>query len=119
MGDNFLKQQIRNFEKSTDQAVDTLERAKLLERSEDLRTTYRAKPLVGESFEDGEKLFAVAVKDKPEIFLSRGHRQVGSIIGQGADALKEFMPGFKSILKVRVVAVSKVSNRATIEVLHE
>ena len=29
MGDNFLKQQIRNFEKSTDLAVDVLEREKL------------------------------------------------------------------------------------------
>jgi hypothetical protein len=49
MGDNFLKQQIKNFEKSTDLAVDVLEREKLIRRPEVSRRTYKGQPLVGES----------------------------------------------------------------------
>ena len=58
MGDNFLKQQIRNFEKSTDLAVDKLDRAKLIRRSEVSKTSYKAKPLAGESFGEKEALYA-------------------------------------------------------------
>ena len=56
MGENFLKQQIKNFEKSTDLAVDMMERTKLIRRPELSRTTYKAKPLDGESFGTGSAL---------------------------------------------------------------
>jgi hypothetical protein len=119
MGDNFLKQQIRNFEKSTDLAVDTLERAKLIRRSEVSKTSYKAKPLDGESFGEKEALYAVVAKDGLGIVLSRGHRHVGDITGQGAEVLREEMGGLGSILKVRVVSVSEVSRWATVEVIQE
>lgn len=119
MGDNFLKQQIKNFEKSTDLAVDTLERAKLIRRSEVCTTSYKAKPLDGVAFEAGETLHAVVSKDGRGIMLGRGHRHVGNITGQGAESLKETMRGLGSILKVRVVGISEVSRRATVEVLPE
>jgi hypothetical protein len=119
MGDNFLKQQIKNFEKSTDLAVDTLERAKLIRRSEVCTKAYKAKPLDGVSFELGETLHAVITKDGRGVMLGRGHRHVGDIPGQGAEALEETMRGLGSILKVRVVGVSEVSRRATVEVLPE
>jgi hypothetical protein len=119
MGDNFLKQQIRNFEKSTDLAVDTLERTTLFQRSEVFKTTYNAKPLDGESFAEGEVLYALVAKDGRGIVLSRGHHHVGDIAGQGAEALRDDMRGLGSILKVRVVSVSEVSRRATLEVIPE
>jgi hypothetical protein len=116
MGDNFLKQQIKNFEKSTDLAADALERPKLIQRSEVSRTRYRAKPRLGESIVEGEELYAVA-KDGQGVRLSRGHRHVGDVEGQGAEALGEEMRGLGSILKVRVESVSEVSGWATLEVI--
>ena len=116
MGDNFLKQQIKNFEKSTDLAVDTLERTTLFQRSEVFKTTYNAKPLDGESIDEGEVLYAKAGLG---VMVSRGHHHVGDITGQGAEALKDEMRGLGSILKVRVVSVSEVSRRATLEVILE
>jgi hypothetical protein len=119
MGDNFLKQQIKNFEKSTDLAVDTLERAKLIQRPEVSKTIYKAKPLDGESFVDGEVLYALVDKAGVMIGLSRGHHHVGDITGQGAEVLKEEMRDLGSILKVRVESVSEVSRSATLEVILE
>jgi hypothetical protein len=119
MGDNFLKQQIDNFEKSTDLAVETLEREKLIRRSEVCTKAYKAKPLDGVSFEVGETLHAVVTKDGWGVMIGRGHRHVGDIPGQGAEELKETMLGLGSILKLRVVGVSDVSRRATVEVLPE
>lgn len=119
MGDNFLKQQIKNFERSTDLAVDTLERAKLIRRAEVSKTTYKGQPVVGESFGDGEVLYAVIARDGQRIALSRGHHHVGDIAGQGADVLREGMRDLGSILKVRVVSVSEVSRWATLEVIPE
>lgn len=118
MGDNFLKQQIKNFEKSTDSAADVLERPKLIRRSEVSRTRYRAKPRPGESIAEGEELFAVAQEGR-SVRLSRGHRHVGDVEGQGAEALGEEMRGLGSILRVRVVSVSEVSGWATLEVKQE
>jgi hypothetical protein len=119
MGDNFLKQQIRNFEKSTDLAMDTLERAKLFRRLENFKTTYRAKQLGEESFKAGETLFATVPRNGPGIVLSRGHKRIGEIAGKGGDALTEVMREFASILTVKVVSVSDVSGSAAIEVLKE
>jgi hypothetical protein len=117
MGDNFLKQQIKNFEKSTDIAVDTLARAKLIQRADVFKTNYNGQPLVGESFVEGEELYAVVAKDGLRISLSRGHHYVGDIIGQGAEVLREEMRGLGSIVKVRVVSVSEVSRWAKLEVI--
>jgi hypothetical protein len=119
MGDNFLKQQIENFEKSTDLAVDTLERQKLFQRSEVSKKTYQAKPLDDESFAEREELYALVTSDGPGIRLSRGHHHVGDIIGQGAEVLTEEMRSLGSILKVKIVSVSDVSRRATVEVIPE
>jgi hypothetical protein len=119
MGDNFLKQQITNFEKSTDLAMDMLQRAKLIQRSEVFKTSYRAKPLGKESFKDGETLFAIVARNGLGIVLSRGHKHIGDITGKSGEALKEAMRDLGSILKVKVVSVSEVSSSAAIEVLNE
>jgi hypothetical protein len=119
MGDNFLKQQIKNFEKSTDAAVDTLERANLLRRPEVSKRTYKGQPLAGESFVDGESLYALVSADGQRVALSRGHHHVGDVGGQGADVLRGEMRGLGSILKVRIVTVSGVSGWATFEVILE
>lgn len=119
MGDNFLKQQIKNFEKSTDLAVDLLEREKLIRRPEVSRKTYKGQPFPGESFAQGEDLYAVVSTDGQKVGLSRGHHHLGDIGGQGADVLKEQMRGLGSTLKVRVVTVSGVSGWATLEVILE
>jgi hypothetical protein len=119
MGDNFLKQQIKNFEKSTDLAVDVLEREKLIRRPEVSRRTYKGQPLVGESFVEGEDLYAIVSRDGQKVALSRGHHHLGDVGDQGADVLKGEMRGLGSILKVRVVIVSEVSGWATLEVILE
>lgn len=119
MGDNFLKQQIRNFERSTDLAVDILEREKLIRRPEVSRRSYKGQPLVGEAFVDGETLYAIVSKDCQKVALSRGHHHLGDVGGQGADVLKEEMKNLGSILKVRVVSVSGLSGWANLEVILE
>src|SRR4051794_19646200 len=119
MGDNFLKQQIKNFEKSTDLAVDVLEREKLIRRPEVCRRTYKGQPFPGESFVRGEDLYAIVSKDGQKVALSRGHHHLGDVGGQGADVLKEEMRGLGSTLKVRVVNVSGHSGWATLEVILE
>ena len=119
MGDNFLKQQIRNFERSTDLALDKLDTPGLIQRNEILRAGFRARPRDGEFFREGEKLYAVVASNRLEILLSRGHRHIGGIAGQSAQAIKEAMCDVGSILVVRVVSVMEVSGRATIEVFHE
>lgn len=119
MGDNFLKQQIRNFERSTDLAVDVLERARLIQRPEVSKTRYKAQPLAGEPFVEGESLYAIVSKDGLRINLSRGHHHVGVVAGQGADVLREQMRGLGSVLRVRVVSISEVSGWATLEVMPE
>jgi hypothetical protein len=119
MGDNFLKQQIKNFEKSTDLAVDKLERPKLIRRSEVCTRAYKGKPLDGVSFVVDETLYALVTKDDLGVRLGRGHRHVGDIAGQGGEELKESMKSLGSILKVRVVEVSEVSGWATVEVIPE
>lgn len=117
MGDNFLKKQIENFEKSTDSAMDAFERAGLIRRSDVFAKAYKAKPLDGVTFEPGETLYAVATRFG--VRLGRGHRHVGEIPGQGAAELGESLKTVGSVVKVRVVNVSDVSRRARIEVIPE
>ena len=119
MGENFLKQQIKNFEKRRDLAVSELERETLFSRSDIFKMLYSAKPNDGETLTEGEVLYALIDHEGQSIVIARGHRTVGTVVGGGADVLREAMRDLGSIVRVKIQATSEVSRRVRIEILNE
>ena len=117
MGDNFLRQQVANFRKGRDLALIEVSQPGLFERPEDEVIIYIAKPETGERFQEGETL--LAIPDGGQVSLTRGHRKIGFIDGDGGKHLASLLedPRSPGAATVRVLSVSQVSGLAHIELI--
>lgn len=114
MGDNFLKRQVRNFQKGRDRAAVEMNRPKLFERPDLIQTTYTLKPVDGHTLEPGETLLAVAPKTGDHIDLARGNRRVARSDGDAAKVLRDALreAGQPGVVQVRVSEVMALSGVA-------
>jgi hypothetical protein len=114
MGDNFLKQQARNFKKGRDLAAAELGEPSLFERDEILQTVYTAVPSENCTLVAGETLTVVASDDGQTADLARGHQRVGRVEGDAARSLLRVLTQNESagIARVFITEVSGISGAA-------
>lgn len=119
MGDNFLRQQVRNFKKRRDLALAELRTPELFERTAVMTTTYTGHAVPREAFRNDELLYAAFSDDRCRVLLVRGNRIVGEVKGDGATMLAETLSNVNScgILIVRVTHVAPVSGVAQVRIV--
>jgi len=121
MGDNFLRQQAKNFRKGRDLAMADIEMPRLFARPEHISTVYAAKPCEGEGYEEGESLLALLGHESDTIGLCRGHTRIGYIEGDGAKVLARALrkPDSPGAAMMRVSSVGELSGAAKIELVEQ
>lgn len=82
MGDNFLKQQVRNFKKGRDKALDKLSQPTLYTAPETVGKTYPVFEVSGETVATGDTLLAVPSRTPGRVDLARGTCHVGYAEGE-------------------------------------
>jgi hypothetical protein len=87
MGDNFLKQQVRNFKKGRDKALDTLSKPTLFITPEALSKTFPVFEVNGYTFTPKDVLLAVPSRIPGKIEIMRGTHHVGFAEGEIAKPL--------------------------------
>lgn len=107
MGDNFLKQQVRNFKKGRDRAMDDLGQRKLFQHPELVRTTYPVCEVNGHSINVGDVLLAVPSSVEGRVDLALETRHVGTSEGDAAMALRSALVGPNGAGGVLVEVISK------------
>lgn len=100
MGDNFLKQQARNFKKGRDKALDKLSKPTLFTTPETLGKTYPMFEVNGQSFTTDEVLIALPSKTQGRIEFVRGTCHVGFSEGETAAPLLAATGGVGVYVKV-------------------
>ena len=118
MGDNYLKQQAKNFRKRTDLAFDNLDTPTLFTRPDVVNRVFRAKPCGDEQFEVGETLWAIPDPNSHTVPVARGCYRLGVIDGDGASSLLALLPpnGAIDVLPMRVTRVLELSGVAELDV---
>ncbi len=118
MGDNFLRQQVENFKRGCDLAMQESASPTLFERPDVVRTLFTVTPLNGKPFEAGESLWAVAGNGSQKIAVMRGHESVGTIDGDAARVLLQADRDLSSfgVTKVQVVKIGELSGVAKVEI---
>lgn len=84
MGDNFLKQQVRNFKKGRDKALDRLSEPTLFTTPETVGKTHPVFEVSGHTVTTGEVLLAVPSRTPGRMELVRGTCHVGYADGETA-----------------------------------
>lgn len=121
MGDNFLKQQVRNAKRRRDRAMDTLERPTLFDRKELMRTSYPVEPCNGHEFKVGDILWGVAAKKGKHIDVTDGHKRLGTSTGEAAQALRDELgkPCNGGVTRMKVVKVGPLSGVAEVRIVSD
>ena len=119
MGDLFRKQQAKNFKKGRDRAMEEVERPRLFERPELVRTIFTLLPADGVALSEGERLLALTEDRASPVFAVRGHEKVGVVDGEGAEVLRQAIasPEGPGIAELRVTSVSELSGTASAELV--
>lgn len=118
MGDNFLRQQVKNFKRGRDLAMRESADPVLFERPDVVRTFFTVTLCNGKPFEVGEPLLAVAANGAQRIAVMRGYERVGAINGDSARALLQVDRDLSSmgVTEVRVVETGGLSGVAKVEI---
>lgn len=87
MGDNFLKQQVRNFTKGRDKALDKLSMPTLFTTPESVGATYPIFEVNGHTVTSQEVLLAVPSRTPGRVEFVRGNHHVGFADGHSAEVL--------------------------------
>jgi hypothetical protein len=121
MGDNFLRQQVRNAKRRCDLAMDSLERPTLYDRPELVRTSYPVEPANGHKFQVGDTVWGVAAKKGKHIDVTDGHRRLGASSGDAAQALRDELgkPCNGGVTKMKVVKVGVLSGVAEVQIVSD
>ena len=121
MGDNFLRQQAKNFRKGRDLAMVEMEMPRLFGRPEHISTVYAAKPCDGERYQEGESLLALPGHETDKVGLCRGHTTIGYIDGDGAKVLARALrrPDSPGAAMMRVSSVGELSGTAKVELVEQ
>lgn len=121
MGDNFLLQQIQNFERGRDLALQEMKFPALFERPEAFETIYTAHPLEGVDLCEEETLYGVAATTKRTVYLVRGHKRVAYIDGDGVTDLWKGLrqPGALGVTRMCILEVFPLSGIAKARIVEE
>jgi hypothetical protein len=118
MGDNFLLQQVRNFQKGRDRAMDRLGQRSLLDRPELVRAVYPVTEINGYSIRVGDVLLALPSRTEGRVDVALGNRHVGVSEGEAAKALRAALAGPNGLggTEVEVVSKSDLSGVAQVRI---
>jgi hypothetical protein len=121
VGDNFLKQQVRNAKRRCDRAMDSLSKPTLYDRNELLRTSYPVEPCNGHQFQVGDIVWGVVAKKGQHIDVTDGHRRLGTAKGEAAQTLQDELGKACNggVTKMRVVKVGVVSPVAEVRIVSD
>lgn len=100
MGDNFLKQQVRNFKKGRDKALDSLTKPTLFSVPELRDRTFPVLEVNGYAFAPGDVLLAVPSRMPGRIDIVRGTHHVGVAEGVIAKPLLDAVGGVGAYVEV-------------------
>lgn len=119
MGDNFLRQQVRNAKRRRDRAAGDLKKPRLFVRPELVQTAYPISPVDGHEFAVGDLLYGVASRKGQHIDVTDGHRKLGQSEGDPAQALRNELskPGGLTAIPMRVCAVGTISGVAQAQIV--
>lgn len=111
MGENFLEEQVKHFEKRRRIAHDDAKRPSFFERPEIIDTIYTVHIANGAELKPGETYLAAAAPDGERIDVAEGNRVVGRIEGDGAKSLAKALAerGTAGAVPIRVSEVSALS----------
>jgi hypothetical protein len=96
MGDNFLKQQTKNFRRQRDAAMEDAKAPTLFKRPDVIRRMFSAIPDGNQTFMEGERLWAMPDPHGHRIILVRDCQKIGHIEGDGAKILLDTWPSEES-----------------------
>jgi hypothetical protein len=111
MGENFIEEQVKNFERRRNLAREDVKRRSLFERPEVTETQYTVNFDNGSEAKDGDTYFAAISRDGQRINVTQGHRVVGRIDGEGAKHLSKGLsePGDPGVVSIRITEFSSLS----------
>lgn len=111
MGENFLEEQVKNFERRRNIAREEAKRRTLFERPEITDTEYTIRFDNGSEPKDGKPYFAEVSCDGQRVHVIHGHRVVGRIEGESARHLSKVLsaPGDPGIVSIRIREFSSLS----------
>jgi len=115
MGDNFLKQQVRNFTKGRDKAYEKLSTPTLFTTPEAVGTTYPVFEVNGHTIASKDVLLAVPSRTPGRVEILRGANHVGYADGQPAEAILAAAAGVG--VRVRVESKSDLSGVAQVRII--
>lgn len=118
MGDNFLKQQVRNFKRGQDRAMSELGRRTLFDRPELVTSAYPVSEVNGHSISEGEEFLALPSREEGRIDFVLGNHLVGCSEGDAARALREVLDGPNGLggVTVQVISKSELSGVAQVRI---
>ena len=121
MGDNFLKQQAKNFRKRRDLTSNVLKLPALFARPDALKQVFDAPPCREETYTIGETLLAMPGTRHNRVEIVRDHRAVGFVGGEGAEVLLGALPapGSPGVLPMHVTKVRQLSGVAQLELVED
>lgn len=115
MGDNFLKQQVRNFTKGWNKAFDRLSTPTLFTTPDSVGTTYAVFEVNGHTITSQDVLLAVPSRTPGRVELVRGNHHVGYADGQPAEVLLAAAGGVG--VHVRVESKNDLSGVAQVRMI--
>lgn len=111
MGENFLEEQVKNFERRRNIAREEVKRRTLFERPEITETEYTIRFEDGVKPKEGESYFAVVSRHGERVDVAQGPRVVGRIEDDGAEHLSKGLrePGDPGVVTIRIREFSPLS----------
>ncbi len=119
MGDNFLRQQVRNDKRRRDRMAGDLKKPPLFIRPELVQSSYPVHPLNGHKFVEGDTLYGVASRKGQHIDVTDGHWKLGYSDGEAAKALRDELskPGGSGVIKMQITEVGILSGVAQARII--
>ena len=121
MGDNFLRQQAKNFRKRKDLALEKASHPPLFRRPDDVTRIFLGKPCSNKEYTAGERLWAMLEPQDQTVALVRNHQKIGFVDGEGADVLKDALTNQDgpALVPMRVRRVLGLSQIAQLQLTEE
>jgi hypothetical protein len=116
MGDNFLKQQVRNFKKGRDKALEELSEPTLYSTPDLLGKTYPVFEVSGQTITAEDVLLAVPSRTPGRVELVRGTCHVGFAEGETAAPILAVAGGIG--VYVRVESKNDLSGVAQVRIIN-
>ena len=111
MGEGYVEEQVKHYERRRNIAREDVKRRSLFDRPEVTDTHYTVTFDNGSEPKDGDSYFAAVSRDGRRINVTQGHRIVGHIDGEGAKHLSKGLsePGDPGVVRIRMTEFSPLS----------